>query len=104
MFDANLRHLKKGSKYFAKVHSCHKGSLFDAGVKYGDILQCEMLSDSHQNPLVKIKVSKGYIKVRHNEDFYDWGVVYEGQLDGTDFINEESKRIAMAQLKENTRK
>ena len=32
MFDANLRYIPKGRKFFGKVHSCGKGKMFDAGL------------------------------------------------------------------------
>lgn len=101
MFDANMRHLQKGKMFFAKVHYCTNTTLHYVGVRGGDIIKCEMLSDSTENPRVKFYFGNGTFETTHDAEFEGCLIVYEGNLDGTGFIDEESKKIAMKQLTEN---
>ena len=94
MFDANMRYLPKGLKFFAKVWGVSQ-SLKDLGVKVDDILMCHMLNDGHDNPCVDITIKGRIISLDSDTDFYDNWLVYEGCQDGTGFIDKESKQIAM---------
>jgi hypothetical protein len=97
MFDANLRYLKVGTEFFAKVHYCEKDSyLSTLGVKANDIVRGEMLSEEHKNPIVTLKLLSGDVNVDNDVD--EWFIVYEGNIDGTGFIDESSRKIAMAML------
>jgi hypothetical protein len=98
MFDANIRHLPKGKIFFAKVHYCLGTKLYDVGVRVGDIIKCEMLSNSTENPSVKFYLGNSTFETTHDAEFEGCLVVYEGNIDGTGFIDEKSKKIAMSQL------
>lgn len=96
MFDANMRHLKKGKLFFTKVHSCSEGcEAYDNGVRSGMIIACKMLSDEHENPAVMFSFDGKDIELDHKNGLIDSWFVYEGNQDGTGFICDESRRIAM---------
>ena len=94
MFDANMRHLPKGRKFFCKIHYIDDGDLYLKGVRGGDIIECEMRRFSPENPLVTFKISGCNLKIRE-EDTGDSWIVYEGNVDGTGFICDKSRAIAM---------
>jgi hypothetical protein len=97
MFDANLRYLPLGREFFAKVHYCEKDSyLHTLGVRTNDIVRGEMLSEEDKNPIVTLKLLSGDVNI--DNDIDAWWIVYEGNIDGTGFINESSRKIAMAML------
>lgn len=101
MFDANMRYIPKGRVFFAKVHWIDKGIGFDLfDVKEGDILKCEMLNDDNENARVKFIFDKGSFEISNDCDDNDGFIVYEGNIDGTGFIDKKSKRIAMNMIKE----
>jgi len=95
MFDANMRQLPKGKMFFAKVHYCTNTTLFDVGVRGGDIIKCEMLSNSNENPNVKFYFGNATFETTHDAEFEGCLVVYEGNIDGTGFIDEKSRKIAI---------
>jgi len=98
MFDANMRHLPKGRLFFAKAHYCDNTTLHKVGVRAGDIIRCEMLSSSHENPSVKFYFGNGTFETTHDAEFEGCLIVFEGNQDGTGFIDDDSKRIAMAMI------
>ena len=99
MFDANMRHLPKGYKFFAKVHSCMKDcELFDRGVRRGDIILSEMLDHETDKPNVLFHLKTGDFTCKPDFRKMKYWIVYEGCVDGSGFIDEESKRIAMKML------
>ena len=53
MFDANLRHLPNGHKFFAEVWGCKKGcSLYKLGVRKEDeLVLCEMLDNDERTTI-----------------------------------------------------
>ncbi len=92
MFDANMRHLCKGLKFFAEVHAVRGNSpLVNEGVKSGDILLCTMLSIGNYNPRIKVHFPNGRSIItrhwdHHDEDkLLDTMLVFSGILkdDGT---------------------
>lgn len=100
MFDANMRHLPKGRIFYCNLHSCTEDSPLAAiGHHRGSIVFCEMLSEQHKNPLVRFwspdRSEKVEVRARCSE--YKTYAVYEGQVDGRDFINEKSKADALSQ-------
>ncbi len=98
MIDANMRCLPKGLQFFTKVHYCTSSILEEWGAKGGDILRCKMLDDSEHEPRFSIKVGGKVRILKSMEDFYEMSLVYEGCVDGSGFIDAESKRIAMSML------
>lgn len=101
MFDANMRHLRKGYRFFAEVHSCSEGSsLYEAGVRTGDILFAIMLSIGHNNPRVKFFLKDGKsIISRSWEEGVDTKylgslLVYAGSEDMSGFIHDNVKQKA----------
>ena len=56
MFDANMKYLPKGWKFFAEVSGA-KGALANLGLKCGDIVQCHMLNESENNPCVDLLIN-----------------------------------------------
>ena len=94
MFDANARHLKKGTMFFAR--------------KDVDLLYCKMLESDHKNPRIKILTSyendKGYKGHIYRDDWHNptWGfAVFSGYVEDGElrsFINEEEKAKAKSIL------
>lgn len=98
MFDANMRYLPKGLKFFCKVHYCSNSELSARGVNKGDILECEMIDDCHDNPRVLFKIKNGELTIKYtgkaDDDFFETLCVYEGKLDLSGFICDKSKAVA----------
>lgn len=93
MFDANMRHLTKGEVFFCKIHYWENCPY---NLKDGDIVRCQMLSDDSTDPLVAFLIDDNGRFIKHSDFFYDKLCTYEGNLDGTGFINNKSKEIAMS--------
>lgn len=104
MFDANARHLKKGTLFFAE--------------RGGDLLYCEMLDKCHKNPKIKVitshKNDDNYNGLTYKADItnYKWFfAIFAGYVDEKgelqSFINQDDKEKAVAILgrisKENRR-
>lgn len=81
MFDANMRHLPKGTKFFAKTYST--GNLMFAVPN--KMYMCEMLEDDSENPVVDF----GFAILR-SQDCDESFLVFEGRQDLTGFISKES--------------
>ena len=101
MFDANMRHLKKGTKFFADVWNVSK-RMQDKGIKNKDVIFCTMLDDCDEKPTVSVMLDQKSFIVTYEEDFYDKWLVYAGYIDDEgelhDFINKESKNKARKML------
>lgn len=99
MFDANMRWLALGTKFWAKVQSCSPyGALYHAGIRSGDLVECTMLSNEHNNPRVMFHLKNGSnIVLRSNDDKGSEWITYEGNPDGTGFICEISRKQAMGE-------
>lgn len=99
MFDANMRYLKAGTKFFAKVHYLDEESaLHSYGIKANDLIICQMMDDDHTAPSIIIHLEEevdAYFRDSLTED--SW-IVYEGKYDLTDFINKKSLAIAKRML------
>lgn len=96
MFDANMRHLSKGHKFFCKVYSLEEDSdLYRAGGRLGELYQCTMLSKQHDNPMVEFIINEKPHNIRSQQAGYfgSW-VIYEGGQDLADFINSDNLEIA----------
>ena len=94
MFDANMRHLPKGRRFFAEVFSVSP-TLKGKGLNLNDLVLCHMLNSNDANPCVDMMIKGKVITVSSDNDFYGNWFVYAGNIDGTGFIDEELKRIAM---------
>ena len=93
-FDANARHLKKGRKFFV-VGTCTKGALFDAGMRSGMYVLCEMLDDSNDKPSIKVWVGDKEVIVSSQGEYDEGFVTYEGTVEGTDFICDKAKAACL---------
>lgn len=94
MFDANMRYLPEGKQFFAEVHFVDEGSLEERlGLIAGQVVLCEMLEQTSDNPLVEFTLDGRKFRLRSNEEGYSW-LVYSGDLDLTGFICEESRQKA----------
>jgi hypothetical protein len=99
MFDANMSYLPKGAEFFAKVYHCKKGStLHNLGVRGSDIVRCTMLTDDIENPNVAVKLGSGDHELFAGGELEDEWLVFEGMQDGQGFLDEASKKFAMAML------
>jgi len=94
MFDANMRYLPKGLKFFAKAHGV-SDSINRMGVNIGDLILCRMLNKGNDNPIVDMLINGKLFSVSSDKDFYDNLFVYEGCFDGSGFIDKHSKNKAM---------
>ena len=103
MFDANIRHLPKGWEFFAKANGIREASpLYNFGIRTGDVVKCIMLSIGDHNPRVKFFKDGKSIVVKSWADgdykLFEHGLVYEGNLDLTGFIDDEAKVLAITLL------
>jgi hypothetical protein len=97
MFDANMRYLPEGFKFFARVNSCKVGcKAHRLGVRYKDIIPCTMLEETHKNPCVRFHLPHGSLDIRGwgEEGGFDFGAEYEGNLTLGGFISEDSRSTA----------
>ena len=92
MFDANMKYLPKGWKFFAEVSGA-KGALANLGLKCGDIVQCHMLNESENNPCVDLLINGKITTIQNYKKGHGWydRLVYSGNLDGSGFIEEEQQ-------------
>lgn len=108
LFDANLTHLPQSKKFFAKCHYCEEGiPLYDVGFRGGELYYAIMLSPDETNTWEARQKRKVGFRINNNvyvftsEDvFEDALFVYEGNVDGTGFIDEKSKKVAMEIMEE----
>ena len=104
MFDANLRGLPHGLRFFAEI-VCDSTYLNKEGFKSGDVILCEMLSEDNEERCVRdsasIKVYKPkseYFTLEHNfedEDDDSW-IVFSGREDLTGFLPQEKHVLEKA--------
>lgn len=98
MFDANMRHLPKGKKFFAEI--C--GTREDHPIRQFDLksrlVLCEMLSDDNENPTVRFYSGIKFMDITDNECGIGSWFAYTGNEDGTGFICDDKKKEAMRQL------
>lgn len=100
MFDANMRHLPKGKKFFAEMCGVREGHpIRYCGVK-SRLVMCEMLSDEHENPTVRFYGDERNVDISDSESGIGSWFVYAGNIDGTGFINDELEAAAMNIIKD----
>jgi hypothetical protein len=104
MFDANMRYISKGKRFFCKLHSLTKDSpLAPFGARRGSVILCEMLDQTAKCPRVKFIFPDGEVIMKPvYRNIHTWAV-YEGSEKLTDFISDDSKQMAeqyIQQLKE----
>ena len=90
MFDANMRGIPKGRKFFAEVYSTNK-KLKNLGVSSGDLIYCHMLNSNNENPCVDMMIGGHLTAVANDTDFDEKWLVYAGNADGTSFICDKLK-------------
>jgi len=102
MFDANMRCLPKG-KYFAEVWSCDKGDLYDIGIRHKMVVMFEKFNDNDKTPTVTVHHDGKQAAVKYKCRMKEHYLVYAGNYDLSDFINDKSldqaKRIVEAHKK-----
>jgi len=98
MFDANMRYLPKGYRFFAEVHSVdEQGALFSYGLRRGDVVMCHMLNRNHKDPLVDVTINRKVFTVSGRR-IKDW-IVYAGNINAeTDFIHDRVRDKARQEL------
>jgi len=84
-----MRHLPKGTKFFAKVYAT--GNLMF--VTPNKMYMCEMLEDDHENPAVDF----GFAVLR-SQDCDESFLVFEGRQSLAGFISKESLAQAKKML------
>ncbi len=97
MFDANMRYIKSGSRFFAELISQDEKDSSGHGLKRNDVVSCYMTTDSHENPTVIMMTKGDHIAVSCAESKFSW-FVYAGRPNGTGFIHEKVKVKAKAIL------
>lgn len=108
IFDANLTHLPQGKKFFAKCHYCDIiSSLYAVGFRGGELYYAVMFSpdetdtwEERQERKVGFKINDNVYVFTSEDCFEDALFVYEGNADGTGFIDEKSKKTAMKIMEE----
>lgn len=67
VFDANLRWLHAGAKFTARVFAIDaKSQLAKLGIKWGDILECEMISEEITDCRIKILIDGKMLEFKEN--------------------------------------
>lgn len=98
MFDANMRYIKKGKKFFAEILAIDEtGKLYNLGLRQGDAVMCHMLNEGNINPMVDMLINGRRVVVASDQGDFDWieWIVYAGNADGkTDFICDKVKAKA----------
>jgi len=65
IFDANMRYLSKGTKFTARVFNIgREDRLAKLGVKWNDLIVCEMVDETHDEPRVKLIINKKEMVVK----------------------------------------
>jgi len=72
--------------------------LKEKGIVKGELIICHMLNSDHENPCVDMLVNDKLLTVSSHQDFFENWFVYTGDVDGSGFIDDRLKRIAMAML------
>tara|TARA_Y100000310_G_scaffold30979_1_gene29400 strand:- start:7409 stop:7774 length:366 start_codon:yes stop_codon:yes gene_type:complete len=100
MFDANARYLPLGRLFFGEVHNLSEESLlYTYGLRYGDVILCEMLSKEHDNPTVKFYFKNHTIAMLGDELKWNHGwIVFAGSADGKGFISQDVQNKALCRL------
>ncbi len=110
MFDANLRDLPKGYKFFAELKGCKEGcKIYRNGFRKDDVLFCEMMDEPtgteelRDNPTIKIYKDdgKGFFFCKSWEDgekLFSTLLVYSGSSDLTDFLPQEQHVLEKARI------
>ena len=97
MFDANMRYLPKGHKFFVEGHISKDNPLRKICTKETKLLKCEMLSKGSENPVVIFKnVIEGRevtLTLSENCTGDDW-LRYAGTINGGGFICNKTKAVA----------
>lgn len=93
MFDANMRYIPKGVRFFAEVHSVKgNGNAYNLGLRRGDVVMCHMLNNSHKNPCVDITINGTVTTLSSCGTGLGTWIVYAGNIDGkSDFIRSSVK-------------
>ena len=94
MFDANMRHIPKGKKFFVKVcgvSELHKVRELDLKC---NVVLCEMLSEDNDNPIVRFFDNNTSVDISDEESGIGSWIKYEGNTDGSGFISEDSWELA----------
>lgn len=97
MFDANMRYLPRGRRFFAEVYTVSE-KLKSEGINTGDLILCHMLNSGHEEPCVDVLVNDKLLTISSHKNFTDNWFVYAGNQDGPGFINDKLKQKAMTQL------
>lgn len=95
MFDANMRHLPKGKKFFAEMCGVREGHPIRYCGVTSRLVMCKMLSDEHENPIVRFYGDKRNVDISDSESGIGSWFIYAGNIDGTGFINDELEAMAM---------
>jgi hypothetical protein len=98
MFDANMRHLPKGKKFFAEMCGVRENHPIKQFNLTSRLILCEMLSDCNDNPTVRFFHGGKFMDMTDDEDGRGSWFVYSGNIDGTGFICDDMKREAMSLL------
>ena len=98
MFDANMRYLPKGHKFFAEMCGTRKDHPIRQFDLKSRLVPCEMLSDNNENPTVRFYCGNKFMDMTDSECGIGSWFVYAGNKDGTGFIDDAKKKEAMEQL------
>jgi hypothetical protein len=98
MFDANMRYIKSGYRFFAKLSFLDKADKTGHGLNNNDVVLCYMITAGHENPTVIMMVEGKHIPVSCHDSMFSW-FSYAGHTDGTGFINDKVKAKALKVMK-----
>ena len=103
MFDANMRHLPNGHKFFAETYTVDKDSyLYCVGVRESDkLIYCVMLDNDeendHDNPLIRVyKKDDTHFITRSQEDgdeLWSTWIVYAGDATLEGFLPQDKATL-----------
>lgn len=94
MFDANMRYIGSGNRFFAELTSLDEEDKTGHGLRRHDVVLCYMVTQGHENPTVIMMVDGKHLPVSCNDSGHSW-FVYAGRPNGSGFIHKKVKAKAL---------
>ena len=97
MFDANMRYIRSGQRFFAELTSLDEEDKTGHGLNSHDVVLCYMVTQGHENPTVIMMIGGLYVPVSCSSSGFSW-FVYAGRPNGGGFIEKKVKAKALKLL------
>ena len=97
MFDANMRYIPFGRRFFAELIAPDANDKVSHGLNQGDVVLCYMCTEGPKNPSVIMMVNSDHIEASCRSTGHAW-FIYAGRTDGSGFIDDGVKDKALSIL------